>query len=77
MNSKQIAKLMHQSDGFALLSRKGNEILTVSYLPDEEVAKLVCAAADFLMEKQIDMAHQALKEGEFQDIEIDPWSTKH
>jgi len=76
MKSDDLTKLLQWSDEFAVVARKADQIMTLSYLTEDRMTKLVCDTADHLLDQSFDLDEEEVVE--LADTLIaSKWATKH
>lgn len=62
MKNDDLTKLLQWSDEFAVVARKADQIMTLSYLTEDRMTKLVCDTADHLLDRSFDLDEDELTE---------------
>ena len=76
MKSDDLTKLLEWSDEFAVVARKSDQIMTLSYLTQDRMTKLVCDTADHLLDRSFDLDEEQMVELA-DSIIASKWETKH
>ena len=76
MKSDDLTKLLEWSDEFAVVARKSDQIMTLSYLTEDRMTKLVCDTADHLLDRSFDLDEEQMVELA-DSIIASKWETKH
>ena len=76
MKANDLSKLLEWSDEFAVVARKSDRVMTLSYLPHARVTQLVCDTADHLLDLSFDLDEEEMVKLA-DSIISSKWETKH